>query len=120
MSQLPFVFNLLSHCSAFFLFHIFCFLQELKEKQREYERKAKLAEDKSNLKQEPLFKSSAPLQRKQPNVSKPSKQQAVVQPLQGQLRSFYETKCLRSFICLFERKDVKCDKSSELLLLMLS
>ncbi|XP_026171769.1 kinesin-like protein KIF22 isoform X1 [Mastacembelus armatus] len=63
-------------------------IQELKEKQREFESKAlllsQLAGEKS--KQEPLFKNSAaPLQRKQLNATKPNKQQAVVQPLQGQL-----------------------------------
>ncbi|XP_028286908.1 kinesin-like protein KIF22 [Parambassis ranga] len=62
-------------------------IQELKEKQREFESKAKLfsqlAGEKSMSKQEPSFKNNiAPLQRKQTNASKPNKQQAVVQPLQ--------------------------------------
>lgn len=65
------------------------FLQELKEKQKELESKAmlfsRLAGEKSNAKQEPAFKNNlAPLHRKQPTAIKPNKQQAVVQPLQGQ------------------------------------
>ncbi|PWA16680.1 hypothetical protein CCH79_00017500 [Gambusia affinis] len=62
-------------------------IQELKEKQREFERKAtllsQLAKEKSSSKDEAAFKNTlAPLQRKQPNLTKPNKQQAVVQPLQ--------------------------------------
>ncbi|XP_023267068.1 kinesin-like protein KIF22 [Seriola lalandi dorsalis] len=62
-------------------------IQELKEKQREFESKAllfsRLAEEKSSTKQEPVFKDNmAPLQRKHTNAAKPKKQQAVVQPLQ--------------------------------------
>ncbi|XP_008300735.1 kinesin-like protein KIF22 [Stegastes partitus] len=62
-------------------------IQELKEKQREFESKAKLfsqlAGEKSITQQEPVFKNNtAPLQRKQSNATKPNKQQAVVQPLQ--------------------------------------
>ncbi|XP_071318104.1 kinesin-like protein KIF22 [Trachinotus anak] len=62
-------------------------IQELKEKQREFESKAllfsRLAGEKSSTKQEPVFKNNtAPLQRKQSNATKPNKQQAVVQPLQ--------------------------------------
>lgn len=68
------------------------FLQELKEKQKELESKAvlfsRLAGEKSSTKQEPVFKNNvAPLQRKQPAATKPKKQQAVVQPLQGQLEA---------------------------------
>lgn len=67
-------------------------LQELKEKQKELENKARLfsrlAGEKSSGKLEAAFKSNtAPLLRKQPAGSKPSKQQAVVQPLQGQPQS---------------------------------
>uniref|UniRef100_A0A4W6G964 Kinesin-like protein n=1 Tax=Lates calcarifer TaxID=8187 RepID=A0A4W6G964_LATCA len=66
------------------------FPQELKEKQKELESKAllfsRLAGEKSSTVQEPAFKNNtAPLQRKQSNATKPNKQQAVVQPLQGQL-----------------------------------
>uniref|UniRef100_A0A3Q2E8H9 Kinesin-like protein n=1 Tax=Cyprinodon variegatus TaxID=28743 RepID=A0A3Q2E8H9_CYPVA len=64
-------------------------IQELKEKQMEFERKAlllsQLAKEKSSSTEEPVFdNTSAPLQRKRPNVTKLVKQQAVVQPLQGQ------------------------------------
>ncbi|TKS89869.1 Kinesin-like protein KIF22 [Collichthys lucidus] len=60
-------------------------IQELKEKQKEFESKAmlfsRLAGEKS--KQEPAFKNNvAPLHRKQLTATKPNKQQAVVQPLQ--------------------------------------
>uniref|UniRef100_A0A3Q1FRZ2 Uncharacterized protein n=1 Tax=Acanthochromis polyacanthus TaxID=80966 RepID=A0A3Q1FRZ2_9TELE len=63
---------------------------ELKEKQREFESKAKLFSqltgEKSITQQDPVFKNNtAPLQKKQSNATKPRKQQAVVQPLQGQL-----------------------------------
>ncbi|KAM6897893.1 kinesin-like protein KIF22 [Xenentodon cancila] len=62
-------------------------IQELKEKQREFESKAmllsQLAGEKSTSKEEPAFKNNtAPLQRKQPSSTKSTKQQAVVQPLQ--------------------------------------
>ncbi|KAM3592010.1 uncharacterized protein V6R79_011336 [Siganus canaliculatus] len=62
-------------------------IEELKEKQKEFENKAKLlsrlAEGKSSTKQESVFKNNiAPLQRKQANATNPKKQQAVVQPLQ--------------------------------------
>lgn len=71
------------------MFWFFDFLQELKEKQKEFESKAmlfsRLGGEKSSAKQEPAFKNNiAPLQRKQLTASKPNKQQAVVQPLQGQ------------------------------------
>lgn len=67
-------------------------LQELKEKQKELESKARLFShltgEKSSGKQEPAFKNNtAPLVRKQPAVNKPNRQQAVVQPLQGQSES---------------------------------
>lgn len=68
---------------------IFFISQELKEKQRAFESKAKLlsqlAGEKSSTSQEPNFKNNmAPLQRKQSTATKPNKQKAVVQPLQGQ------------------------------------
>ncbi|KAG7227843.1 hypothetical protein INR49_013637 [Caranx melampygus] len=71
-------------------------IQELKEKQKEFESKAlllsRLAGEKSSTKQEPVFKNStAPLQRKPSNALKSSKQQAVVQPLQvSQLQPFQQ------------------------------
>lgn len=58
-------------------------IEELKEKQREFESKAKLFSQMAGAKQESGFKSgTAPLQRKHPNVTKINKQQAVVPPLQ--------------------------------------
>ncbi|TDG98085.1 hypothetical protein EPR50_G00214450 [Perca flavescens] len=62
-------------------------IQELKEKQREFENKAmqfsRLAGEKSSAKQEPAFtNNSAPLQRKPSTATNAKKQQAVVQPLQ--------------------------------------
>ncbi|CAN9509199.1 unnamed protein product [Ophioblennius macclurei] len=62
-------------------------IEELKEKQKEFESKAKLfgqmAGENSSAKREPDFRNNtAPLQRKQSNVTKINKQQAVVQPLQ--------------------------------------
>lgn len=44
-----------------------------------------LAGEKAGTKPESVFKNTvAPLQRKQPCAPKPNRQQAVVQPLQGQ------------------------------------
>uniref|UniRef100_G3NXC8 Kinesin-like protein n=1 Tax=Gasterosteus aculeatus aculeatus TaxID=481459 RepID=G3NXC8_GASAC len=62
-------------------------IQELKEKQKEFENKAmlfrRLDGEKSSAKHEPSFKdNTAPLQRKQSAATKANKQQAVVQPLQ--------------------------------------
>ncbi|KAF6734644.1 Kinesin-like protein KIF22 [Oryzias melastigma] len=62
-------------------------IQELKKKQKEFESKAllfsQLPKETSGSAEEPVFKNStAPLQRKQSNATKPTKQQAVVQPLQ--------------------------------------
>ncbi|XP_034070505.1 kinesin-like protein KIF22 isoform X3 [Gymnodraco acuticeps] len=62
-------------------------IQELKEKQRELESKARLynqvLDERSAVKQESAFKNSlAPLQSKQSTASRGIKQQAVVQPLQ--------------------------------------
>ncbi|XP_026171770.1 kinesin-like protein KIF22 isoform X2 [Mastacembelus armatus] len=79
-------------------------IQELKEKQREFESKAlllsQLAGEKS--KQEPLFKNSAaPLQRKQLNATKPNKQQAVVQPLQvSQLQPLEQLAIVKQSVCV--------------------
>lgn len=74
---------------------LFLSSQELKEKQREFESKAmlfsRLAGEKSSAKQEPDFKNNtAPLQRKQATATKLNKQQAVVQPLQGQSETIDE------------------------------
>ncbi|KAM9816760.1 kinesin-like protein KIF22 [Neosynchiropus ocellatus] len=67
-------------------------IQELKEKQREFESKAKLTQisgTKSSARVDPSFRNdSLPLQKKQSTAAKVTKQQAVVQPLQGQLTLF--------------------------------
>lgn len=46
---------------------------------------SRLAGEKAGSKPESVFKNTvAPLQGKQPSATKPNRQQAVVQPLQGQ------------------------------------
>ncbi|KAM7370829.1 hypothetical protein PAMP_010345 [Pampus punctatissimus] len=58
-------------------------IQELKEKQKQFENKARLLSRLAEEKSEPSFKNNmAPLQRKQATTTKAIKQQAVVQPLQ--------------------------------------
>lgn len=57
-------------------------IQELKEKQREFETKALLFSQKAGESKAELFKNEAPLQRKQSTAAKPTKKQAVVLPLQ--------------------------------------
>ncbi|XP_014902454.1 kinesin-like protein KIF22 [Poecilia latipinna] len=86
-------------------------IQELKEKQREFERKAtllsQLAKEKSSSKDEAAFKNTlAPLQRKQPNVTKPNKQQAVVQPMQvSQLQPLQHLAVVRKqSVCVTKEK----------------
>ncbi|XP_029953656.1 kinesin-like protein KIF22 isoform X1 [Salarias fasciatus] len=86
-------------------------IEELKEKQREFESKAKLfdqlAAEKSSAKQEPAFKNNtAPLQRKQSNVIKINKQQAVVQPLQvSQLQPLQQLAVVRKqSVCVKKKK----------------
>ncbi|XP_054913781.1 kinesin-like protein KIF22 [Poeciliopsis prolifica] len=88
-------------------------IQELKEKQREFERKAtllsQLAKEKSSLKDEAAFKNTlAPLQRKQPNITKPNKQQAVVQPLQvSQLQPLQQLAVVRKKSACVTKKEKK-------------
>ncbi|XP_058476535.1 kinesin-like protein KIF22 [Solea solea] len=86
-------------------------IQELKEKQREFENKAlllsRLAGEKLSTKQEPDFKNNtAPLQRKQSNASKPKKQQAVVQPLQvSQLQPLQQLAVVKKqSVCVKKKK----------------
>lgn len=87
-------------------------IQELKEKQKELENKARLfsrlAGEKSSGKLEAAFKSNtAPLLRKQPAVSKPSKQQAVVQPLQVsslQIRQQVDAPVKKQSVCVKKEK----------------
>ncbi|XP_041830113.1 kinesin-like protein KIF22 [Melanotaenia boesemani] len=81
-------------------------IQELKEKQREFESKAMLlnhlAGEKSNSKEEPVFRNTtAPLHRKQPNATKLNKQQAVVQPLQvSQLQPLQQLSVVKQSVCV--------------------
>lgn len=63
----------------------------LKEKQKELEDKAKLFNKSEDAEKEPedalLFKTDLPpLHRKQSTAARPRKQQAVVTPLQGEMR----------------------------------
>ncbi|XP_026207580.1 kinesin-like protein KIF22 isoform X2 [Anabas testudineus] len=84
-------------------------IQELKEKQREFESKARLfnrlAGEKSTDK-EPVFKNNTvPLQRKQSNATKPIKQQAVVQPLQvSQLQPLQQLAVVKQSVCVKKKK----------------
>lgn len=88
-------------------------IQELKEKQREFESKAillsQLASEKSNPKEEPVFRNTtAPLQRKQPNATKPNKQQAVVQPLQvAQLQPLQQLAVVKKQSVCVKKKEKK-------------
>ncbi|KAK2884811.1 kinesin-like protein KIF22 [Channa argus] len=80
-------------------------IQELKERQREFESKAlllsRLAGDKVNVKQDPVFKNStAPLQRKQTSATKPNKQQAVVQPLQVSSQPLQQLANIKPSVCI--------------------
>ncbi|XP_027856652.1 kinesin-like protein KIF22 [Xiphophorus couchianus] len=94
-------------------------IQELKEKQREFERKAmllsQLAKEKSSSKDEAAFKNTlAPLQRKQPNVTKPNKQQAVVQPLQvSQLQPLQHLAVVRKQSVCVTKKEKKLSEIVE-------
>uniref|UniRef100_UPI0037E7D403 kinesin-like protein KIF22 n=1 Tax=Semicossyphus pulcher TaxID=241346 RepID=UPI0037E7D403 len=85
-------------------------IQELKEKQKEFESKAmlfsRLAGEKSSGAQEPIFKNNtAPLQRKQPTATKPKKQQAVVQPLQvSQLQPLQQLAVRKQSVCVKKKE----------------
>ncbi|KAM9424229.1 kinesin-like protein KIF22 [Pholidichthys leucotaenia] len=95
-------------------------IQVLKEKQRELESQAmlhsQLAEEKVS-KQEVDFKSNtAPLQRKQSNVMKANKQQAVVQPLQvSQLQPLQQLAVTRKQSVCIKKKEKKLSYQLELL-----
>ncbi|KAI3365687.1 hypothetical protein L3Q82_010770 [Scortum barcoo] len=86
-------------------------IQELKEKQKEFESKAmlfsRLAEEKS--KQEPDFKNNtAPLHRKQGTVTKLNKQRAVVQPLQvSQLQPLQQLAVVKKQSVCVKKKERK-------------
>ncbi|KAE8284258.1 Kinesin-like protein KIF22 [Larimichthys crocea] len=93
-------------------------IQELKEKQMEFESKAvlfsRLAGEKS--KQEPAFKNNvAPLQRKQSTTTKPNKQQAVVQPLQvSQLQPLQQLAVVKKQSVCVKKKERKLSDQVEL------
>ncbi|TMS22126.1 Kinesin-like protein KIF22 [Larimichthys crocea] len=93
-------------------------IQELKEKQMEFESKAvlfsRLAGEKS--KQEPAFKNNvAPLQRKQSTATKPNKQQAVVQPLQvSQLQPLQQLAVVKKQSVCVKKKERKLSDQVEL------
>lgn len=95
-------------------------IQELKEKQKEFESKAmlhsRLAEEKSSTKQEPAFKNNiTPLQRKQLTATKPSKQQAVVQPLQvSQLQPLQQLAVVKKQSVCVKKKERKLSDQVEL------
>ncbi|KAM8729399.1 kinesin-like protein KIF22 isoform 1-T2 [Acanthopagrus schlegelii] len=94
-------------------------IQELKEKQKEFESKAmlfsRLGGEKSSAKQEPAFKNNiAPLQRKQLTASKPNKQQAVVQPLQvSQLQPLQQLAVVKKQSVCVKRKERKLSDQVE-------
>ncbi|XP_028332860.1 kinesin-like protein KIF22 [Gouania willdenowi] len=86
-------------------------IQELKEKQKEFESKARLFSQRSGEtsteKPEPVFKNStAPLQRKQSNATKTTRKQAVVQPLQvSQLQPLHQIAIVKKpSVCVKKEK----------------
>ncbi|KAF0025387.1 hypothetical protein F2P81_022268 [Scophthalmus maximus] len=87
-------------------------IQELKEKQKEFESKtlllSQLAGEKHGTKQEPAFRNNtAPLQRKPSNAAKPNKQQAVVQPLQvSQLQPLQQLAVVKKQSVCVKRKQL--------------
>ncbi|XP_044033428.1 kinesin-like protein KIF22 [Siniperca chuatsi] len=92
-------------------------IQELKEKQKEFESKAmlfsRLAGEKSSATQEPDFKNNvAPLHRKQSTATKPNKQQAVVQPLQvSQLQPLQQLAVVKKqSVCVKKKKGKLSDQ----------
>ncbi|XP_037610514.1 kinesin-like protein KIF22 [Sebastes umbrosus] len=94
-------------------------IQELKEKQREFESKAKLfnrlAGEKSSSKHEPAFKNStAPLQRKPSTATKANRQQAVVQPLQvSQLQPLQQLAVVKKQSVCVKKKEGKLSDQVE-------
>ncbi|XP_068438830.1 kinesin-like protein KIF22 [Clinocottus analis] len=87
-------------------------IQELKEKQKEYESKAmlfsRLGGEGSSAKHEPIFKNNtAPLQRKHSTATK-VKQQAVVQPLQvSQLQPLQQLTVVKKQSVCVKKKEKK-------------
>ncbi|XP_076615343.1 kinesin-like protein KIF22 [Chaetodon auriga] len=91
-------------------------IQELKEKQKEFESKAMLlAGEKSHDKQEPGFKNNtAPLLKKQSTATKPNKQQAVVQPLQvSQLQPLQQLAVVKKQSVCVKKKERKLSDQVE-------
>ncbi|XP_042364267.1 kinesin-like protein KIF22 [Plectropomus leopardus] len=94
-------------------------IQELKEKQREFESKAmlfsQLAGEKSSGKQEAAFKNNVvPLQRKQTTAAKVKKQQAVVQPLQvSQLQPLQQLAVVKKPSVCVKKKERKLSDQVE-------
>ncbi|XP_028990658.1 kinesin-like protein KIF22 [Betta splendens] len=91
-------------------------VQELKERQKEFESKALLlsqsAGEQENAK-EPIFKNAAPLQRKQTNATKPIKQQAVVQPLKvSPLQPLQQVATVKQSVCV--KKKLLSDQVEQL------
>ncbi|XP_062234529.1 kinesin-like protein KIF22 [Platichthys flesus] len=89
-------------------------IQELKEKQKKYESQALLMSQSAN--QEPAFKNtSAPLQRKTSNATRPNKQQAVVQPLQvSQLQPLKQLAVVKKQSVCVKKKERKLSDQVEL------
>nr|XP_019965547.1 PREDICTED: kinesin-like protein KIF22 [Paralichthys olivaceus]XP_019965548.1 PREDICTED: kinesin-like protein KIF22 [Paralichthys olivaceus] len=88
-------------------------IQELKEKQKKFESQALLM---SHLaKQEPAFNNTtAPLQRKPSNATKPNKQQAVVQPLQvSQLKPLQQLAVVKKQSVCAKKKERKLSDHME-------
>ncbi|XP_071395807.1 kinesin-like protein KIF22 [Centroberyx affinis] len=99
-------------------------IQELKQKQREFESKAMLLNrlagedlrgETSSSSQESLFRSNvAPLQRKQSTALKPKKQQAVVQPLQvSQLQPLQQLTVVKKQSVCVKKKEKKLSDQYE-------
>lgn len=94
-------------------------IQELKEKQKEFESKAmqfsQLAGEKSSTSPESMFKNStAALGRKQSTAIKPNKQQAVVQPLQvSQLQPLQQLAVVKKQSVCVKKKQKKLSEQVE-------
>ncbi|XP_070707550.1 kinesin-like protein KIF22 [Pempheris klunzingeri] len=94
-------------------------IQELKEKQKEFESKAMLlshlANEKSSVKQESVFmNNTAPLHRKQSTATKAKKQQAVVQPLQvSQLQPLQQLAVVKKQSVCVKKKERKLSDQVE-------
>ncbi|XP_074518937.1 kinesin-like protein KIF22 [Halichoeres trimaculatus] len=94
-------------------------IQELREKQKEFETKAgllgRLGGDVSNAPLESAFKNAtAPPQKKQSTATKPNKQRAVVQPLQvSQLQPLQQLAVVRKQSVCVKKKERKLSDQVE-------